>query len=303
MTEKVNNSGCFNKLLFIIIAVLVIGLVGLISFGGSGYMYNDEYIQEGSGPIAYVEVTGVINSIMADDIINHIEYFTKLSSIKGMLLRVNSPGGGVVASQEIYYALERFKEKGKKLYISMGDLAASGGYYVSVPGDKIFANPGTITGSIGVIINFLKYKELMNKIGIDFRTIKSADLKDIGSPYRDMSQEERNILTETVKDVFQQFLDAIEKHRSSEFESIEKYADGRIVSGRQAKDFGLVDELGDEYTALQELKKELNIIEDIKPVRRYKKEKFDLMKRLLGVKITDYIPELGTDLLQYRMSN
>lgn len=183
----------------------------------------------------------------------------KDDKIKGVLLRINSPGGTVPTSQELHQAVLKLKEKGKPVVVSMGDLAASGGYYVACAADKIVANPGTLTGSIGVIMSLINFKNLGDKLGLEPMVVKSGQFKDIASPYRPMTDEERKILTGLIMDSYAQFTEAVSKGRNLNIAVVRKIADGRIYSGRQAKDLGLVDQLGsqsDALTLLQKLCKE-----------------------------------------------
>ena len=168
----------------------------------------------------------------------------KDSSIKALVLRVDSPGGGVVPSQEIYNEIKRFAAK-KKVVVSMGSLAASGGYYISAPAGKIVANPGTITGSIGVIMEVPNVKVLMEKIGVKTEVIKSGKHKDIASPFRGIGKEEREILQGVMDDVHEQFIAAVAEGRKMPIDKVREIADGRVFSGRQAVKAGLVDEIGD----------------------------------------------------------
>lgn len=180
----------------------------------------------------------------------------KDDSIKAVLLRINSPGGSAAASQEIGDEIDKVKAKGKVVVASMGDSAASGGYWIAAKADKIMANPATMTGSIGVIMETMNIRELYDKIGITPQTIKSGTYKDIGSPNRALTSEERDILQGMVDDIFDQFVEVVAKGRNMEKARVLDIADGRIFTGRQAQQLGLVDELGNYYDAM-ELTKEL----------------------------------------------
>ncbi|MDZ4832212.1 MAG: signal peptide peptidase SppA [Candidatus Melainabacteria bacterium] len=172
--------------------------------------------------------------------------------IKAVLIRINSPGGTVATSQEINEAVTALKAE-KPVYSSMGDIAASGGYYVACATDKIYANPGTLTGSIGVILNGMNFKGLADKLGVQPQVVKSGLFKDIASPYRPMTEEERKILQALIDDSYDQFVHAVSAGRKMPLEQVKKIADGRIYSGRQAKANGLVDELGSYQLALDGL--------------------------------------------------
>jgi signal peptide peptidase SppA len=183
----------------------------------------------------------------------------KSKKVKAVLLRVNSPGGTVPMSQEIHEAVVQLKAAGKPVVVSMGDVAASGGYYISCAADKIVANPGTLTGSIGVIINLMNFKALADKVGVEPEVIKSGLFKDIASPYKKMTREEHDILLALIMDSYDQFTAAIAEGRKIPIEKVKTIADGRIYSGRQAQKLGLVDELGsysDALALLQTMTKE-----------------------------------------------
>lgn len=177
----------------------------------------------------------------------------KDEKIKAVLIRMNTPGGTVSTSQEITDAVVSVKAAGKPIYVSMSDLSASGGYYVASAADKIFAQPGTITGSIGVIMNLMNFKTLGDKVGIASVVIKSGPFKDIASPYRAMTDEEKNILQAMIADSYDQFVTAVAKGRRMKVEDVKRLADGRIYTGRQAKKNGLIDELGGYDDALDDL--------------------------------------------------
>jgi len=176
--------------------------------------------------------------------------------IKAVLIRMNTPGGTVSTSQEINDAVLAVKAAGKPIYVSMSDLSASGGYYVACASDRIFAEPGTITGSIGVIMNLMNFKTLGDKVGITAQVVKSGPFKDIASPYRAMTDEEKNILQAIIADTYDQFVTAVAKGRRMKVEDVKRLADGRIYSGRQAKTNGLIDQLGGYDDALEALQAE-----------------------------------------------
>lgn len=177
----------------------------------------------------------------------------KDDKVKAVLIRMNTPGGTVSTSQEITDGVLAVKAAGKPVYVSMSDLSASGGYYVASAADKIYALPGTITGSIGVIMNLMNFKALGDKVGIASVVIKSGPFKDIASPYRAMTDDEKNILQAMIADSYDQFVTAVAKGRRMKVEDVKRLADGRIYTGRQAKKNGLVDELGGYDVALDAL--------------------------------------------------
>ncbi len=191
--------------------------------------------------IGVLEVYGTI--IDAQKLIEQINDFRDNDAIKAVVLRVNSPGGGVAPSQEIYAELKRLADK-KPLIVSMGAIAASGGYYLAIAGERLFANPGSITGSIGVIMSFPDYRELMGKIGVKTEVVKSGQFKDIGSSARAFSAADRELLQGMIDDVHSQFVQAISEGRKIPIDRLSPYVDGRIFTGRQALAIGLIDELG-----------------------------------------------------------
>lgn len=177
---------------------------------------------------------------------------TKDTSTKGILIRINSPGGTVAASQEIYQAIIKAKKK-KPIVITMGDIAASGGYYIASAADAIYANPGTLTGSIGVITSYLNFYDLLNKIGVKGIVIKSGEYKDIGNPTRPLTEQEKKILQELLDTTYDQFLSDVAKGRKIPKEKVSQIAKGLIYTGSQAKKIGLVDYLGDYQNALKHI--------------------------------------------------
>lgn len=202
-------------------------------------------------------------------VLKHLRKALKNDKVKAILLRVNSPGGTVPTSQEIHEAVVALQKKGKPVVVSMGDVAASGGYYVSCGADKIFANPGTLTGSIGVIINLMNFKGLADKLGVEPEVIKSGTFKDIASPYRKLTKEDEEILHNLIMDSYEQFTSAISEGRKLPIEQVKGIADGRIYSGRQAQKLGLVDELGsytDALACLQKICKDKYKLKDDLPV-------------------------------------
>ncbi len=228
-------------------------------FGGEDE-FIEEVIQDGSPnkKILVLEVNGVIQdtgsdvtSVFQSPGYNHRQFLRMLdqakedNSVQGIIVRVNTPGGGVSESAEIHKRLVEIKEETEKpIYISMGTMAASGGYYIAAPADKIFASRETITGSIGVIMQGINYKELAENYGVKFETIKSGPYKDIMSPTKDMSEEERQILQSMVDNMYDQFVEVIAEGRGMSEAEVRNFADGRIYDGQQAKDINIVDELG-----------------------------------------------------------
>ncbi len=231
--------------------------------------------------IAVVEVEGVI--VDAREPIRQLREYSEDEAIKGIILRINSPGGMVGPSQEIYDEVRKIVKAGrKKVYASFGALAASGGYYIAAPTDFIVSNPGTITGSIGVIMTFANSKELMDKIGIRPEVVKSGRFKDLGTSIRPMDLQDRKILQGVVDDVYQQFVEAVAEGRKMDSEQVKKLADGRIYSGRQAYKLKLVDHLGGLEETIAQLGKTLGI--EGRPHVVMEQKKVSLMNWLLNSK-------------------
>jgi protease-4 len=199
--------------------------------------------------VAVLPITGLI--VDSEATIEQLKKFSKDDSVKAIVLRLNTPGGGVGPSQEIFEEVR--KVGGKKVVVaSMGTMAASGGFLIACASDKIYANPGTITGSIGVIMNFVNVQDLIEKIGVKGIVIKSGSFKDIGSPLREMKPEERKLLQSVIDNVYSQFVNTVAERRNLPRDDILAIADGRIFSGEQAKALGLVDNLGNLEDAVAE---------------------------------------------------
>lgn len=213
--------------------------------GQVGILYIDGPIMSGRGS------SGPFGSQMgSEDIAATIREATRDPAIKAVVIRLNSPGGTAAAAQEISAEVERLKQSGKKVVASMGDTAASGAYWIAAGADKIVANPGTLTGSIGVIIQLHNLQGLFGKLGVEQETFKSGPHKDMGSPLRQLTREERAIFQSMIDDIYNQFVDVVAKGRHKDAAEIKPLADGRIFTGNQAKELGLVDELGDLHHAL-----------------------------------------------------
>jgi len=236
----------------VLIGVVVIGAIMVVFIGAVlllTLMFRRETPSFALGDkVGVVEITGVITD--SKEVIREIKYFVEDGGVKAIVLRVDSPGGGVGASQEIHQ--EVVKARGvKPVVASFGGIAASGGYYVACGADKIVANPGTITGSIGVVMQFANLEELFKKIGYKGYVIKSGPHKDVGSPFREMTPEERELLQEVIDTVHRQFVRAVAEGRKIPVEQIMPIADGRIFTGEQAQAMGLVDELGNLEDTIQ----------------------------------------------------
>ncbi len=249
-----------------IYGLVVCGLI-LLWWGVSVFIKEDSQFSFGDR-IAVVPIRGVITD--SRGVVDQIKKYRKDSQVKAIILRIDSPGGGTAASQEIYREVQRTVPK-KKVVASMGNVAASGGYYVALAANKIVANPATLTGSIGVIMELSNIKELLHKIGISREAVKSGPFKDIGSPVRKMKPEERLLLESVIKNVHQQFIEVVIKGRRLSRAQVEKIADGRIFTGEQARDLGLVDELGSFEDAVELTKKLVGLSGEVKLIFPEKK--------------------------------
>jgi protease-4 len=255
-------------------------IIGFLFFVGIYWLTR---FSEGGGPmtgerIALVKIEGVI--LDAADTLEELKKYKENPSVKAILIRINSPGGAVVPSQEIYEEIQKIrKETGKKIIISMGTLAASGGYYIASASDRIVANPGTLTGSIGVIMELMNVEGLFKKVGLESVVIKSGLRKDVGSPFRSMTKEERAYLQSVMDDVHLQFIEAVVKGRGLKKEEVTALADGRVFTGKQALEYKLVDELGDLEDAIQVAGKMVGIKGEPKIIETKKKFSItDLLK-------------------------
>ncbi len=220
--------------IFLVLFVIIISVIALFVAG------------EG---VALVEVTGPIYS--SREVVDQLQKHKDDEFVKAIVLRINSPGGAVAPVQEIHRELSKIQ---KSVVVSMGSTATSGSYYIASAADWIFANPGTLTGSIGVIMQFPKWEGLMKKVGVEQEVIKSGKYKDAGSVYRKLTSEEKELFQATIDDVHDQFLEAVfegRQHKELTREEVEEIADGRLMSGRQALERKLVDQLGDMSDAIE----------------------------------------------------
>ena len=243
MTRK----GCIWGWLIGVLGLLVIFLVTIVAI--ESLLGQQLSFPSYGARVGLVRVEGGIYD--SRQIIDDLERMAEDPGIRAIVLRVESPGGGAAASQEIYDCIRGVQEQGVPLVVSMGSVAASGGYYIACTADTIFANPGTLTGSIGVVMSFTNLEELFGKIGLDFEVIKSGRFKDTGSWSRQMTDDERALLQGTIDDIHAQFVEAVVEGRGMEYDAVAALADGRIFSGRQALEAGLVDRLGSLEDAVE----------------------------------------------------
>lgn len=239
-----------------------------------------EVVVEGTGvnKIAIIPIKGIITaqstkklffetSSIVDIVKKQLEQAADDDDVKAVILEINSPGGGITASDIIYKKILDFKEKtNKKVIVSMQDVAASGAYYISVTADKIISHPTTVTGSIGVIMPLINIASLVEKYGIEDASIKSGKMKNIGSPLKKMSDEEREVLLSIVNEMYTRFLKIISDGRNMKIEDVRRLADGRIYTGSQALDNGLVDQLGYIEDAIS-IAKEMTGLKEAKVIK------------------------------------
>lgn len=238
--------------------------------------------------IALVRIEGPI--LDSRDIVEEIKEHVRDHSIKAIILRIDSPGGAVAPSQEIYEGVKK-AAAAKKVVVSMGSIAASGGYYIAAPADMIIANPGTLTGSIGVIMEVPNIEGLMTKIGISTEVIKSGRHKDMTSVFRKMGVEERELLQGVMDNVHEQFIRAVASGRKLKVEDVRLFADGRIFSGEQAKAQKLVDELGTLEDAVQKTAELVGISGEPDIVERKEETSImELLKSRFPKELADIFP-------------
>ena len=267
---------------FLIFLLGFLGLLGLST--GISWLLPDK-MTGAPGKLALVEIKGVISD--STEIVRQLVKFRRDDDIRGIVLRINSPGGAVGPSQEIYDEVLRIRESGKMIFASLGSTAASGGYYIASPAHRVFANPGTLTGSIGVIMAFSNIEELMGKIGLRPEVVKSGEFKDSGSPLRPMTSKERKLLQGVVDDVHQQFVEAVARGRNLPIEEVKKVADGRIFTGRQAHRLKLVDQLGGLQETIDNLAEKVSIPGIPKIIKE--RERLSFLDFLLQNSIYQYV--------------
>ena len=210
-----------------------------------------------SGEIALVRIQGMLMD--SQNIVRQLSNYRHNPNVRGIVLRIDSPGGAVAPAQEIYNEIMKLKADHKTVYASMGTVAASGGYYIACAANYVLANPGTLTGSIAAVMAFSNIEELADKIGVKPIIIKSGKYKDVGSPLRGMKLEERKLLQSVVDDVHQQFVQAVAKGRGLPVSEVNEIADGRIMTGQQALTLKLVDEMGGLEKTIELLAKKIGV--------------------------------------------
>ena len=267
--------GLFGLLIVLTAVILVIGIAAV--FGVSGFGEEGESLFGSARPrFGLVRIEGAI--VDAEDTVAFLRKLRDDASVKGVILRVNSPGGAFGPSQELYMAVKKLAAV-KPVVASFSAVAASGGYYAACPAKKIFANPGTITGSIGVMTQFANLRELLQKVGVDFESMTTGKLKDAGSPFKPLTDAQRTYLEGLLADLNQQFSGDVATERKLSKEAIDLIADGRAMTGARAKALGLVDELGGQEEAVTSLKKLTGLTGDV-PLFKGPKKKTSLLERL-----------------------
>jgi protease IV len=260
-------AGTLGLFLFVVAAVLRAPEGGGLGFGSR---------------VAIVELEGIILDV--DDIVRDLKSHRDNPLVRAVVVRINSPGGVVGPTQELVRAVQRLREAGKPVVASLGAVAASGGYYVAVAADSIYANPGTLTGSIGVIMQMANLENLMKKVGVEYVVIKAGQYKDMGNVSRPMTPEERRVLQALLDDVHRQFIDAVAEGRKLDRSRVVSFADGRVFSGAQAKTLGMVDELGGLEEALDRAAKLAGLPSPpkvVQPRRRF--SIMDLVRSQIGL--------------------
>jgi len=283
--QQVNKANSARWFWGIFISLIFIGLI----FAGISLLFfakivstSDRYYQEseggsGKGKVALVNLDYTI--ISSESIVRQFKKYGEDKSIKAIILRVNTPGGGVAASQEMYEAIRRVRDGGKPVIVSISSLGASGGYYAACGGSIIVADPGSLVGSIGVIINLMNFQVLAEKIGVKETIIKSGELKDAGNPLRELNEKDREYFQDIVDDSYDQFLEVVSRSRKMDKEKLKEYANGRVFTGRQAREIGLIDSLGTLEDAVK-IAANVSGIEG-EPTIIKEKERYTLIERIL----------------------
>ena len=275
--------------------LLLLGIVFFVVVFGLGLLNGSTRSFSLRSQLGIVPVEGIIGD--SREVIRQIEAFAENNAIKAVVLRIDSPGGGVAPSQEIYQAVCELKKK-KKVVSSMGSIAASGGYLIASAADRIIANPGSITGSISTVMHFANVEELLKKVGVRSSVVKSGKFKDIGSPVREMTAEESALLQGMVDDIYDQLIRTVADNRNIPLEKVKEIADGRIFSGRQAMALGLVDGLGGLNEAVL-LAGSLSGI-DGKPDLVYPKQpRSGILKYLLEIAAVKFYEETNKQVTQF----
>ena len=271
--------------------MVVVGLVILGSLLGD----DGDFSYATGQRVGVIEINGVISD--SREVVTQVSRYREDDSIPAIVLRIDSPGGVVAPTQEIFDEIRKARESGKTIIASMGSVAASGGYYIACAADSILANPGTLTGSIGVIFEIPSAEGLFEKLGIDWQVIKSGEYKDVGSLARRLTDEEQQFMQAVVDDVYNQFVDVVTKRRPLTREQVVKLADGRVFTGNQAKSLGLIDRLGTYQDAIDLAARMAGISGKPKTIRPRDKNIFDLLVENMESTVQGY----SSVFLEYRL--
>jgi protease-4 len=269
-----NRPGLFGLLIVMAAVVLVIGIMA--AFGLSRDDEGGSLLGRAGPRFGLVRIEGAIAD--AEPVVEFIRTLREDKSVKGVVLRINSPGGAFGPSQELYLAVKRLVAV-KPVVASFSAVAASGGYYAACPATKILANPGTITGSIGVMTQFANVQELLQKVGVTFEALTTGNLKDAGSPFKPLSPEQRAYLEGLITDLNRQFSGDVAAERKLSPQAVAAIADGRAMTGARAKELGLVDVLGGQEDAIDQLKALTSLTGEV-PLTKGPKKKIPLLDRL-----------------------
>lgn len=262
--------------------IIFLGLIILVVVASFFFLGEKPEIIRGDS-IGVVKIEGIIND--AEPVLKTLEKYKKDKSIKAIIVRIDSPGGVVGPSQEIFQGLKKLRDS-KKVVASFGALAASGAYYVACGANHIVANPGTLTGSIGVLMEFMNLQKLYQWAKMESKVLKSGKYKDIGSPFRPMQSDEEKLLNQLIENIYQQFKEVVIAERKIEPIAIEQIADGRVFSGEQALRLHLVDQLGNFEDAVETTKKLAGLTGDVE-LTYPPKERGTLLRYLLGENISE----------------
>lgn len=295
----------------IFISLLILAVI----FTGISFLFMAKLVTEkgryyetsgsGSGKIAVVDLNFTI--FTSEPIVRQFKKFGEDKSIKAIILHVNSPGGGVAASQEMYEAIKKVRDSGKPVITSVASLGASGAYYAACGGNIIVANQGSLVGSIGVIMNLMNFREMAEKLGISETIIKSGELKDAGNPLKELSENDRKYFQDIVDNSYSQFLKVVSDNRKIEIEKLKEYANGRVFTGLQAKEIGLIDSIGTFEDALRIAGNMAGIEGEPSIIRE--KERRNLIERILDTFSDNNLKSIKDDfknefldqpILQYR---
>ncbi len=279
------------------------GLITTLSTSQSGVYDETVGSSSGSGTVAIIDLEEPI--LESEEIVRQFRKYQNRNSVKAIVLRLNSPGGAVAPSQEIFQEVKRTRDLGKPVVVSMGSIAASGAYYIAAGASRIVANPGTITGSIGVISEFTSFKGLMDKLGIENTTVKSGKYKDVGNPSRQMNEVDIAQIQALIDDVYDQFVEDVATARGLDRDSVRILAEGRIYTGRQAYRNGLVDTIGTFQTAVTIAGVLGGIVGEPHITRERRRESF--IERMMGSRAVSLMDDMQKRLrtsapLEYRMS-